>query len=123
MGKVWPPEGVSWGLKGGYGGYGGLGEWLSAALAGFQRECGSKAAWQDMKEKAPEELGALEGECFLEGGVLGVAVAEGDGLLAHVEDALVGDADLVGVAAEISEHLPGSGEGAFGEDDPLFISS
>lgn len=41
MGKVWPPEGLSWGLKVGFGG---LGEWLSVTSAGFQRECGSKAA-------------------------------------------------------------------------------
>lgn len=79
-----------------------------------------EARWQGVQEKAAQELGALQRERFLSGGVFGITMAESDGLVRDLDDALVGDADLVGISAQIGEYLPGAREGAFGEDDPLF---
>jgi hypothetical protein len=38
----------------------------------------------------------------------------------HSDEAVVGDSDAVGIAAEILQHVLGSAEGWFGVDDPIF---
>jgi hypothetical protein len=47
-----------------------------------------------------------------------VFVAEADHALTNEDEALIGDRDPVGVAAEILQHLLGSAPGRFGVDDP-----
>ena len=51
-----------------------------------------------------------------------VAPAEADLTVLHGEEAVVGDGDAVGVAAEVVEDLVGAGEGALGVDDPLGLA-
>ena len=51
-----------------------------------------------------------------------VAPSEGDVAVGDVGDAVVGDGDSVGIAAEVVEGLLGSTEGRLGVDDPLGVS-
>ena len=51
-----------------------------------------------------------------------VAPAEADLSVVDGEEAVVGDGDEVGVAAEVVEDLVGAGEGGLGVDDPLGLA-
>ena len=68
MGKVRPSDGLSRGLKGGFGG---LEERFSAASAGFQRVCGSEAApvHPILGHEGKRVCGGLRG--FADGGSVG----------------------------------------------------
>ena len=46
-----------------------------------------EAAGKNVQKEAAEELGAVQGDAFLFGGVFGVAVAEADVLVRHLKDA------------------------------------
>ena len=61
-----------------------------------------EAGWQDVLEKAPDELVAGHGLVAMAIG-RPVLVAEGDGLGVDGEDAVVGDGDAESVASEIIE--------------------
>lgn len=61
-----------------------------------------EAGWQDVLEKAPDELVAGHGLVAMAIG-RPVLVAEGDGLGVDGQDAVVGDADAESVASEIIE--------------------
>ena len=75
-----------------------------------------EARRQHVLDEAREQLVSGDGD--------GVAVlgAEGDAALVDRDEALIGDADAVGVSAEITNHLLGSAEGTLGVDDPRFAS-
>ena len=81
-----------------------------------------EALGQDVQQEAPDKLGAGDGQGLRSGVIRIVLVGEADGAggFVHVQDAVVGDADPVGVAREIGEDNFGTGEGRFGVDDPLF---
>ena len=49
-----------------------------------------------------------------------VAPAKGNLSVHQCEQAMVGDGDAVGIAAEILQDVIGSAEGWFGVDDPIF---
>src|SRR5262249_25027124 len=53
-----------------------------------------------------------------EGDGLAVLGPEGDAVLVHRHEAMVGNPDTMGVAAEVSNHLLGATEGALGVDIP-----
>lgn len=72
-----------------------------------------------MQEKALDEVGGGNGGFFFDVAVGAIAVAEGDGLVFDLSDAVVADGDFMGVASEVFEHLLWSCEGLFGIDDPL----
>ncbi len=71
-----------------------------------------EARRQDVLHEAREQLVSRHGD---RPPVLG---AEGDAAFVHRDEALVGDADAVGVAAEVANDLLGSTEGTLGVDDP-----
>jgi len=50
----------------------------------------------------------------------GVAPAKGNLVVRQCDQAMVGDGDAVGIAAEILQDVLGSAEGWFGVDDPIF---
>ena len=78
-----------------------------------------EAGWQHVQQEAADEL--LGGEAHrLEPVWLAVILpAEADGAVHDVQDAVVGDRDAVGVAAEVVEHTGGAVEGRLGVDDPF----
>jgi hypothetical protein len=68
---------------------------------------------EDVKEKATDELLGHESHGL---SVLGREAHRG---VADGEEAMVGEADAVGVAAEVAEDLLGTSERALGVDDPV----
>ena len=74
---------------------------------------------QDVQKKtADEDLGGQR-HCLLGVAVGAIPVAEGDLSVGQLQDAVVADGDLVGIASEIFEDLRRSGERLFGVDDPV----
>jgi hypothetical protein len=63
-----------------------------------------EAIWQYMLNEAPEELDRVEGLDIVAAG------AEDDALVGGVEQTAVGDADAMGVAAEIGDDVLGGVE-------------
>ena len=49
-----------------------------------------------------------------------VTPAKGNVAVRQCQQAMVGDGDAVGIAAEILQHVLGPAEGWFGVDDPIF---
>lgn len=78
-------------------------------------------AWrEDVEEEAPKEFLGVKGHmAFFVQGITG-SDGEGDAIRIDGDEAVVGDADAVGVVAEVSEEIGGSAKGAFGVDDPGF---
>ena len=74
-----------------------------------------------MQSQAADEFAQRQVHSLVPCTVGVVFIVEGDGLLLGVqgEQAAVADADSVGVAREISQHLLGAGEGAFAVNDPV----
>ena len=74
-----------------------------------------EAAGQDVEQEAADEFvrGERDG-----GAVLG---GEGDAAFVEAAQALVGDADAVGIAAEVLEDLLGAAEGRLAVDDPVLL--
>lgn len=72
-----------------------------------------EALGQDVHEKATDKL--FWGQCD---GVLAPG-DEGDAVIIHGDQAVIGDGDPVGVAAEVFEDLLRATEGPFGIDDPF----
>jgi hypothetical protein len=71
-----------------------------------------EAVGQDVQEEAAKEFVVREGR-----GGLG-ACAEDDALVVEREDAGVGEADAMGIAADVAKERLGSAEGRLGVDDP-----
>ena len=79
-----------------------------------------EALREQVKQEATEKLIARDGHHFLLIVVGGVAPAEGDLAVRQCDQAMVGDGDAVGIAAEILQDVIGPAEGWFGVDDPVF---
>ena len=93
---------------------GGLGAAGQEAEVADARKC----LGHDVEEEASDELGGVQGEGLLGSLVLSVPVREGDGAVADVGDAVVGDGDPMGVASEVVEDVGGSWERGLRVDDP-----
>jgi hypothetical protein len=78
-----------------------------------------EAAWQQVEQKAAQELIDRQGQEPLLVGVRGVSPAEGDVALLNGDQSTVGDSYTVGVATEIAQRVFRSSEGRLGIDDPV----
>src|SRR5665213_984888 len=78
-----------------------------------------EAAWQQVEQKAAQELVDRQSHEPLLVGVRGISPAEGDVALLKGDQSAVGDGDAVGVAAEIAQRVFRSSEGRLGIDDPV----
>jgi hypothetical protein len=63
----------------------------------------------------------MEGQISFTGEGVSMPDGEGDGGWGKGDEAVVGDADPMGVIAEVAKELGGAVEGAFGIDDPGFL--
>jgi len=79
----------------------------------------NEAMWQNMQEKAPNELLRIEGHHFLFVGVFVIVPAEGDFAIHKADQPMIGDCDTMRIAAQIIEDLIRAAEGRFGIDDPF----
>ncbi len=75
-----------------------------------------------MKQEPPDEF--LSGQSYNIAFIAGGAVAEGKGDLTvlDVENAVVGDGDAVGIAAEVVENFIRSSERGLGINDPALLA-
>jgi hypothetical protein len=79
----------------------------------------NEAMWQNMQEKASNELLHIEGHHFLFVGVFVIAPAEGDFAVHKADQPMIGDCDAMRVAAQIIKDMIGAAEGRFGINDPF----
>jgi hypothetical protein len=77
-----------------------------------------ETSWQHMEEESLYEVRGLEGEP-LRGAALSISIAKGHLTVLEGEEAFVADGDAVGVAAQVAQHLCGTGQRRLGVDDPL----
>jgi hypothetical protein len=71
-----------------------------------------------VEQEAAQELDRIEGQGLLPATIGVVLDAEGHVAIGDIEQAVVGDGDAVGVAAEVTEDVFGSAERRLGVDDP-----
>lgn len=78
-----------------------------------------KAVWNRVKQETADELVRIERHQLLLAGRSIILPSEGDLVSIDVDEAGVGDGNAMGIAAEIGQHLFGSGKGRLGIDDPV----
>jgi len=76
---------------------------------------------QDVEEEAADERLDAQGHGLESFGAAAITHAEPDLLIVEADEALIGDCDAVGVAAEIGDDLLGTGEGGLGVDHPIVM--
>ena len=76
-----------------------------------------EALWQHMEEEAAQELRSVERHDALLSAVSIILPSEGDPFTIEAEQAMVGNGDAMGVAAEIAQHMFGTAEGRLGIDE------
>src|ERR1019366_5593680 len=77
-----------------------------------------EAFGQHVEEEAAQELGCLELHHALPAAVGIILPAEADLLSVEADEAVVGDGDAMGVAAEVAQHMFRTAEGRSYVDDP-----
>ena len=78
-----------------------------------------EAAWQQVQQEAAQELIGGQAHDALPVAVGGVSPAEADLAVGEGDQPAVGDADAVGVGAEIAQGMFRSAEGTLGVDHPV----
>lgn len=80
-----------------------------------------ESGWKNMNEKSADKL--MSGNChgFPLGAILVVPPFEGDLIVFHTEDTLVGDGDPMGIAPQIFHNSRGMLEGWFAVSYPLLL--
>ena len=81
-----------------------------------------EAVGQDMEEKAAGEFFGIEGHRFQPVFVSSVSVAKSDLAVLDFEDAVIGERDAVGVAAEVIEDGLRGAERLFRVDVPALLA-
>ena len=99
-------------------------EAVASEAVGEQSEVADahEAFWQHVEEEAAQELGGLERHDALLAAVGIVLPAKADALSVEGQQAVIGNGDAMGVAAQVAQHLCGSAEGRLGIDDPLLLA-
>jgi hypothetical protein len=77
---------------------------------------------ENVEQESPNELLGGEGHDLLLMVVAIVPPLELDLPVFDIYDALIGNRDPMGVAADVVHYLLGAGEGCFGVDDPFFVA-
>jgi hypothetical protein len=77
-----------------------------------------EAVGDHVEEEAPEEFVDIEVHDLHPIAVGVVPPAKPDAAVGQGEEAVVGEGDAVGIAAEVGEYVLGPGEGRFAVDDP-----
>lgn len=78
-----------------------------------------KAVRNGVKQETADELVGIERHHLLLATRSIVLPSEGDAIAIDVDEAAIGDGNTMRIAAEISQHLPGSGKGRLGIDHPV----
>jgi len=78
-----------------------------------------EAAWHEVQQEAAQELVCGQAHDALPVAMRGVSPAEADLAVSEGDQPAVGDADAMGVGAEVAQRVLGSAEGPLGVDDPV----
>jgi len=78
-----------------------------------------EAAWEQVQQEAAEELVGGQAHDAPPVAMSGVSPAEADLAVSEADQPAVGDADAMGIRAEIAQRVLGSAEGPLGVDDPV----
>ena len=81
-----------------------------------------EAGGQDVEEETAEELDGFERQNLFDTAVAVILPAEPEAAVLELEQAMIGDSDFVGIAAEIVNDLGGATEGALGIDNPALTA-
>jgi hypothetical protein len=97
------------------------GQQAGAAAVGEEAEVADayEAAWEQMQQKAPQELVDGQLHQLLLVAVSGVAPAEGDVAVFDGDESVVGDGNAMGVGTEITQGVFGASKRSLGVDDPV----
>ena len=82
----------------------------------------TKPLGEHMEEEAAQKLACVKCHDALFSAVGIVLVAEGDLFTVEAEQAVVGDSDAVGIAAQIAQYMRRFSEGRLGVDNPLLMA-
>ena len=80
-----------------------------------------EAIRQDVKQEAADKFLGLKSHRLFLIPVSAISIAQGDLAVLDVEDAVIGESDAVGVAAEVIEHGLWRTERLFGVDHPALL--
>lgn len=80
-----------------------------------------EAFGQHVEEESAQELHCIQGYDALLAAVSIIFIAEGNALSVEGQQAVIGNGDSMGVAAQVVEHLGRSAERWLGIDDPLLV--
>ena len=80
-----------------------------------------KAIRQDVKEEAADEFVGIKGHGLFSIPIFSISITKGDLAVLDVEDAVVGESDAVGVAAEVIQHGLWRTERLFGVNHPVLF--
>src|SRR6478735_11204955 len=78
-----------------------------------------KAVRNGVKQETADELVGIERHYLLPATVAIILPTEGDAIAVHADEAGIGDGNAMGIAAEIGQHLFGSGKWRLGIDHPV----
>ena len=81
-----------------------------------------KTVRQDMEQEAANEVVGLQGHDFLPVVMAIIFPAKTDPAVVNTKQAVVGNGDTMGVAAQVVEDLFGTAEGRFGVNHPLGLA-
>ena len=75
-----------------------------------------------MKQEAADEFVGLKRQSLFSISIFSISVTQGDQAVLHVEDAVIGERDAVGVAAEVIEDGLRGAERLFRIDHPALLA-
>jgi|SRR5687768_2677957 len=78
-----------------------------------------EAIGQNVKQEAADEFLGIKDDGLFSIPIFSISITQGDQALLDVEDAIVGESDAMGVAAEVIENGVRRAEGLFRIDDPV----
>lgn len=80
-----------------------------------------ESVWQDMDEKSPDELFGLQSHRLLPMVVAVIVPMKSHPAIVDVAQAVIGNGDTVGIAANVMEHFLGAGKRRLGVDHPFAV--
>ena len=81
-----------------------------------------EAIGQDVEQEAADEFVGIKDDGLFSIPIFSISVTQGDLAVLDLEDAVIGESDTVGVAAEVIENGVRRAEGLFRVDDPILLA-
>jgi hypothetical protein len=82
-----------------------------------------EAVGQDVEEEATDKFIGIQNDGLFSISIFAIPIAQGDLAVLDSENAVIGESDTMGVAAEVVENGVGGTEGLFRIDVPILLAS